>query len=163
MLKIAGQLLDTGLLAVPEGLLNKRAHLGMGEFRTIKRHSDVSYEVLKPLSMLAEVLPAIRHHHERMNGTGYPAGLVGDRIPLGARILAVADTFDAMTHDRPHRPAMTPLEAITQLRQCSPAGYDSQCVAALSDIIHLPELQEIMASADAPADQPDSDNLMRLR
>lgn len=149
LLNIAGQLHDIGLLAVSEGILNKRSSLGRDEFRSVQKHSEVSYEVLKPLSMFTNLLPAIRYHHERMNGTGYPAGLAGDQIPPEARILAVADAYDAMTHDRPHRPAMTPLEAMKELRRCTPAGYDEACVNALAEIVNLTDLQAAMRTVDS--------------
>jgi len=137
LLHLAGELHDIGLLAVSEGVLGKQTNFGTGDFRTVKRHSEVSYEVLKPLEMLHPVLPAIRYHHERGNGTGYPMGLSGEAIPLEARILAVADAYDAMTHDRPHRPAMTPAGAVSELRRCTPSGYDSQCVEALAAVVGM--------------------------
>ncbi len=144
-LNLAGQLHDIGLLAVPDGLLRKQEGFGIGDYRTVQKHSEVSYELLKPLESLADVLPAIRSHHERLNGTGYPLGLAGDDIPLEARILAVADAYEAMTHDRPQRHAMTPLQAMDELRRCTPSGYDGRCVEALAQVAHLPELREIMS------------------
>lgn len=148
-LQQAGRLHDIGLLAIPEAVLNKRGHMGGADFRTIQRHAEVSYEVLKPLESLAPVLPAIRYHHERMNGTGYPFGLKGEQIPTEARILAVADAYDAMTHDRPHRRAMSPLEAMKELLRCTPAGYDKTCVDALARIVNLDELLAAMEPAPA--------------
>lgn len=140
-LELAGRLHDLGMMAIPEALLNQRGQLGVDGFNTVKKHPDVAYEVLKPLKSLSEVLPAIRHHHERMNGTGYPDALACEQIPLGARILAVADTYDAMTHDRFRRPAMSPLAAMEELRRCSPAGYDGDCVEALGKVKQLPRLR----------------------
>jgi len=148
LLGLAGELHDIGLLAIPEGILKKRCHLGAQEFQTIQQHPEISYEILKPLRSLADVLPAIRHHHERMNGTGYPAGLSGEGIPIGARILAVADAYDAMTHDRPYRRAVSPLEAVRELQRCSPDGYDSRCVAVLAELMHVPKMEE---ASSAPA------------
>ncbi|MFB3890413.1 MAG: HD-GYP domain-containing protein [Phycisphaerae bacterium] len=142
-MNLAGQLHDIGLLAVSDIILSKRGRLGGDELQTVKKHSEVSYEVLEPLKSLAEVLPAIRFHHERMNGTGYPRGLAGKDIPLEARILAVADAYDAMIHDRPHRPALTPLEAMQELRRCTPAGYDKTCVDALADILNVADLEAV--------------------
>lgn len=138
-LTLAGQLHDIGLLAMPDGLMTSRQSFGVDELRCVMRHSVVSYEVLKPLELLRDILPLVRHHHERLNGTGYPDGLRGDDIPLGARILAVADAYDAMTHDRPYRDAMTPVQAVSELRRCTPAGYDGKCVAALAKILGLSE------------------------
>ena len=143
----AGELHDIGLLAIPEGMLNQHARIGVAEFRTIQKHSEVSYEILRPLVSLKGILPAVRYHHERMNGTGYPAGIGGDEIPLGARILAVADAYDAMTHDRPHRAAMTPLAAMRELERCTPHGYDRKCVDALARIMHLPQLSKALGQA----------------
>ena len=140
LLALAGELHDIGLLAIPEGMLNQHSRIGVAEFRTIQKHSEVSYEILKPLASIEKVLPAIRHHHERMNGTGYPTGSREEEIPLGARILAVADAYDAMTHDRPYRAAMTPLVAMKELDRCTPHGYDRQCVDALARVVHLDQL-----------------------
>ncbi len=140
-MKAAGRLHDIGLLAVPDTILNKRSRLGADEFRTVQKHALVSYEVLKPLQTLQDVLPAVRSHHERMNGTGYPEGLSGEDIPLTGRILAVADAYDAMTHDRPWRPAMTPIQAMRELVRCSPAGYDPDCVRALGEVVNLTALE----------------------
>jgi HD-GYP domain-containing protein (c-di-GMP phosphodiesterase class II) len=148
MLNLAGQLHDIGLLAVSEEILTKQTNFGAGDFRTVKRHSEVSYEVLEPLELLRPVLPAIRHHHERANGTGYPLGLSGQQIPLEARILAVADAYDAMTHDRPHRSAMTPAQAVAELRRCTPSGYDRQCVEALAAILGMDAHQRVAADKD---------------
>ena len=148
-LALAGELHDIGLLAVPEHVL-EHVRFGVEDFRSIRQHSNASHELLRPLEMLADVLPAIRHHHERLNGTGYPSGLAGDEIPLGARILAVADAYDAMTHDRPHRAALTPLWAMRELHRCTPAGYDPDCVAALAEVLNVPALAKTLAVRPAP-------------
>lgn len=145
LLALAGQLHDIGLIAIPDAVMKNHSRFGVEEFRTIQRHSEVSYEVLKPLEMLAGVLPAIRSHHERLNGTGYPAGLTGQAIPLEARILAVADAYDALTHDRPHRQAVSALLALREIRRCSPSGYDPPCVEALAGIINGRALEEALA------------------
>jgi HD-GYP domain-containing protein (c-di-GMP phosphodiesterase class II) len=151
LLDLAGQVHDIGLLAVPERILNKPARLGGDEFRAIQRHAEISYRILEPLTFLAEALPAIRYHHERMNGTGYPFQLRGEAIPLAARILAVVDAYDAMTHDRPYRPALTPFDALEELRRCCPAGYDENCVAALEGIMNMKHLQDAHEPTPAPA------------
>ncbi len=145
-LRLAGQLHDVGLFAVPESVIKNYSSFGVDEFRSIKKHSEVSYEVLAPLDTLSETaLLAIRYHHERMNGTGYPAGLEGEAIPLEARIIAVADSYDAMTHDRPHRKAMEPMRAMSELRRCCPAGYDPQCVDALARTLRLATMETSVA------------------
>jgi len=149
LLDLAGQLHDIGMLAVPESVLARPSRLAIGEFRSVKRHPRIGYDVLKPLASLSDVLPAILYHHERMNGTGYPAGIAKAEIPLGARILAVADSYDAITHDRPHREAMGAMAAMAELRRCTPAAYDTGCVEALAEVVHLPALQEAFACAAA--------------
>ena len=154
MVKLAGQLHDIGMLAISEAVLKDRSRMSVDGFRSVRKHPTIAYHLLKPLESVAEILPAILHHHERLNGTGYPDGLRGDRIPLEARILAVADSFDAMTHDRPYRHAMTKMNAIAELRRCAPAGYDAACVDALADVINLPALQDALGQAEgveAPA------------
>lgn len=154
-LHLAGQLHDIGLLAVSDNVLRKKGGFSAGEYKTVQKHSVVSYDLLQPMETLAEVLLAIRYHHERLNGTGYPDGLSGPDIPVEARILAVADSYEAMTHDRPHRAAMAPLSAMQELRRCAPSGYDARCVEALAEIVHLGQLQEIMSLVEAaPAEAP---------
>ena len=150
LLRWAGELHDIGLLSVPGGILSEGGHIGVDGFRSIMQHSRIGYEILRPLQFLADVLPAIRHHHERMNGTGYPGELRGEKIPLDARILAVADAYEAMTHDRPHRPAMAPLAAMRELRRCTPAGYAEPCVRALENVVHLPDLEKAFARDARP-------------
>lgn len=142
LLNLAGQLHDIGMIAVSERILAKRSALAGGEFGQVKKHCEVSVQLLAPLESLSEVMPAILHHHERMNGTGYPHGLAGESIPLEARILAVADSYDAMTHDRPHRTAISPAEAVLELHRCSPAGYDVRCVEAISQVLKLDALMK---------------------
>lgn len=153
MMNLAGQLRDIGMLAISDSLTGRRMALGGRDFRAMQKHADISYEMLKPLESLKDILPAIRSHHERMNGTGYPSGLLADKLPLEARILAVADSYDAMTHDRPHRQAISPLEAMRELERCAPAGYDPTCVQALAAVMHLPSLEAATESTPSPRPQ----------
>jgi len=146
-LEIAGELHDIGMVAIPEHIIVGRAKMGTEGFRTIKTHSQIGYDVLMPLQSISSALDAARYHHERMNGTGYPAGLRGEEIPLCARIVAVADAYDAMTHDRPQRLALSSYAAIGELRRCTPAGYDPDCVNALAECLHFPVLEEALAVA----------------
>ena len=143
LMGLAGELHDVGLLAIPASTLGEPRRLSAESFRCVKEHAAIGYQVLEPLASLREVLLGVRHHHERMNGTGYPDGLSGGRIPLEARILAVADTFDAMTHDRPHRQAIGPGDALSELRRCAPAGYDGECVEALADVLMTPAPKDL--------------------
>ena len=101
--RVAGLVHDVGKIGVPEAILTKPGKLLDHEFDSIKRHPDIGYNVLRPVRQLADVLPAVLHHHERYDGKGYPQRLAGEAIPLWARIIAVADTFDAMSSDRSYR------------------------------------------------------------
>jgi HD-GYP domain-containing protein (c-di-GMP phosphodiesterase class II) len=144
-MRVAGRLHDLGMVAVPERVLSQRCRMGLDDYRTIQKHPQVAQEVLEPLASLRGVLPAILHHHERMNGTGYPGGLTGAAIPLGAKILAVADAYDAMTHDRPHQAAVSPMAAMAELKRCAPAGFDPASVEALAKVKNLHHLKEAIA------------------
>ncbi|HEX9547718.1 MAG TPA: HD domain-containing phosphohydrolase, partial [Acidimicrobiales bacterium] len=114
---------------VPVGVLSKEGRLDPGEFSQVKRHPVVGEEILAPLPRADQLLPAVRHHHERVDGSGYPDGLGGEQIPLFARIIAIADAFVAMTSDRPYRRRRTKEEAINTLEQ----GAGKQWDAALVD------------------------------
>lgn len=149
-LNLAGKLHDVGMLAIPAKMLAQPSRLTTDSLQCVKEHCQIGYEILKPMQCLEQVLPAIRYHHERMNGTGYPEGLKGEQIPAEARILAVADAFDAMTHDRPYRRAMPPVDAMRELRRCTPAGYDAICVNALADIMFLPNLDAAQERKPTP-------------
>ena len=131
---------DIGLLAVSDAVLGKTTSLSGSEHAGIQRHCERSERILRPLTFLAPVLDAVRHHHERMNGTGYPDGLSGEAIPLAARILAVADSYEAMTHDRPYRRALTSRQAVAELVRCASTGYDPACVRALAEAVHATDL-----------------------
>jgi HD-GYP domain-containing protein (c-di-GMP phosphodiesterase class II) len=148
-IKIAGELHDIGMVAIPEHIIAGKAKMGSEGFRTVKTHTEIGYDVLKPLQNIPVALQAARGHHERMNGTGYPQGVIGEAIPLAARIVAVADSYDAMTHDRPHRLAISMHLAVQELKRCSPAGYDPDCVDALAAHLNIPVLEEALCSVMA--------------
>jgi len=114
---------DIGKLAVPDFILLKPGPLNPEETGIVRRHPVAGERICAPLKCLRPVLPLIRHHHERMDGTGYPDGLVGDEIPLGARILQIADVYDALTSDRPYRKALSSSEALEILRQEAMYGW----------------------------------------
>ncbi|MFA0775970.1 MAG: hypothetical protein THHGLFOP_001496, partial [Candidatus Fervidibacter sp.] len=124
-LRVAGLAHDLGLLQVPTDILTKPSHLSEDEWQLIRQHPLWSLELIdRPALLTDTVTEAIRHHHERFDGTGYPQGLKGDQIPLSARILAVADTFDALTHARPHRPAYPLDQAIAEMHRCAGTQLD---------------------------------------
>ena len=111
-LEAAALLHDTGKIAVPEHILNKPGRLTPAEFEKMKRHAPIGAQILSSIEFPYPVVPIVRHHHENWDGTGYPDGLKGAEIPLGARILSVVDCFDALTSDRPYRRRMTEQEAL---------------------------------------------------
>ena len=130
----AALLHDMGKLAVPEYILNKPGKLTPAEFNKMKLHASVGADILGSVDFPYPVVPIVRHHHESWDGTGYPAGLKGDEIPMGARILSVADCFDALTSDRPYRPRLTDAEALRILEQRSGTMYDPAVVETFSRI-----------------------------
>jgi len=126
----AGVLHDVGKIGVPDAILLKPGQLSDEEFAVIKQHPEIGERILRGLPFLAEILPAVRHHHERWDGRGYPDGLAGDAIPHDAAILAVADSLDAMTSSRTYRVALLAAEAIRRVREGAGAQYDPRVVAA---------------------------------
>jgi len=123
-IEAAALLHDMGKLAVPEYILNKPGKLSPSEFDRMKLHASVGAEILSAIKFPYPVVPIVRHHHENWDGTGYPAGLAGTDIPIGARILAVADCFDALTSDRPYRPRLSTAAALDELRLRRGTMYD---------------------------------------
>lgn len=120
----ASLLHDMGKLAVPENILNKPGKLTIAEFEIMKTHSSVGADILASIEFPYPVVPIVRHHHESWDGSGYPDGLSGTEIPIGARILSVVDCFDALTSDRPYRPRLTEGEAIAILQERRGNMYD---------------------------------------
>jgi HD-GYP domain-containing protein (c-di-GMP phosphodiesterase class II) len=129
--QLGGTLHDIGKLGVPTGLLRKSGPLTAEERRIVQLHPADGDGVLRGVHVLAEARAAVLHHHERVDGTGYPYGLSGGRIPEAARIVAVADAFDAMTSTRSYRPARPASAAIDELRRCAGTQFDPVMVAAL--------------------------------
>jgi putative nucleotidyltransferase with HDIG domain len=127
-IEAAALLHDTGKLAVPEHILNKPGKLTTAEFETMKTHVDVGADILSSIEFPYPVVPIVRAHHENWDGSGYPRGLREDAIPIGARILAVVDCFDALTSDRPYRPAMTEVDAIAIIVERRATMYDPDVV-----------------------------------
>lgn len=127
---LAGLLHDIGKIGVPDSVLLKPGRLTDEEFEQIKQHPVIGYKVLQHLDKIAYVLPGVLHHHESVDGSGYPSGLVGDEIPLYARILAVADSFDAMTSDRPYRKGMPFEKADSIIRENAGKQWDADVVDA---------------------------------
>jgi len=134
-LQWASLLHDLGKIGTPEALLNKDGRLSDAEFDTIRAHPAKGGEILAPITQLAKAIPAIRHHHERYDGSGYPDGLQGEAIPLLARIISVADTYDAITSDRAYRKARTHEEAMQIIESIAGTQLDPQVVKVFSQSI----------------------------
>ena len=126
---------DIGKIAVNETILNKPGKLTATEFKQIFKHPDYAAQILKPVLMPKEIIKYVVEHHERMDGSGYPNGLPGDRISLGARIIAVADAYVAMTSKRTYRDALGTNEAIKRLIGDSGKLFDSDVVNAILKIL----------------------------
>jgi diguanylate cyclase (GGDEF)-like protein/putative nucleotidyltransferase with HDIG domain len=126
---------DIGKLAVPEAVLLKPEKLEDSEWQVVQRHPEEGVRIVERLGFLADALPAIRHHHEQYDGSGYPSGLRGDEIPLGARIVHVADALDAMLTSRVYREALTPYEAVEELRKGTGTQFCPRCIAALDRVL----------------------------
>ena len=122
-LRRAGVVHDIGKVAVPEHLLLKPGPLTTEERKCIEQHPAAGEHICAPLKSFRHVLPVIRHHHEKMDGSGYPDGLAGEGIPLTARILTTVDVFDALTTDRPYRKALPTAEAFRILREEVKRGW----------------------------------------
>ncbi|MFL5675983.1 MAG: diguanylate cyclase [Chloroflexota bacterium] len=133
-IRVAALLHDVGKVAVPEEILDKPAPLSSAEWRTVVQHPRIGQVILEHAAALRDAVPIILHHHERFAGHGYPYGLRANEIPLGARIVAIADAYDAMTHDRPYKRAMSHDAAIVELKQHAGTQFDPELVALFCDL-----------------------------
>jgi response regulator RpfG family c-di-GMP phosphodiesterase len=129
-LRRASVLHDLGKIGVREAILNKPGKLTEDEFAEIIRHPETAVRILEPIPFFRPLLPGILHHHERFDGKGYPSRLAGSDIPLASRIMAIADTFDAMTSTRAYRKALPVADAIAEVRRCSGTQFDPDIVPA---------------------------------
>ncbi|MDD2371210.1 MAG: PAS domain S-box protein [Firmicutes bacterium] len=128
-IELAGLLHDIGKIAIDENILNKKGALTAIEFEQIKRHPESGYQIMKSVDAYTKLADYILYHHERWDGKGYPRGLAGDNIPLIARIINVADSYEAMTANRSYRKGMTHEEALAELKKCSGTQFDPYIVA----------------------------------
>ncbi|MBI4341024.1 MAG: HD domain-containing protein [Candidatus Omnitrophica bacterium] len=147
VLNHAGVLHDIGKIGIKDEILLKPTALTPDEMKIMQQHPLIGEAILKPVRSLQKVVPLVRHHHERYDGGGYPAGLKGDDIPLGARIISVVDTYDAMVTDRPYRKRLSVEEARAELRRYSGTQYDPALVAAFLDILNEKEMRLAAAKA----------------
>jgi two-component system cell cycle response regulator len=146
----AAELHDVGKIAIPDAILHKPAALDAGERELMHQHTVIGQRILGAAPAMRPVAEIVRASHERWDGAGYPDGLVGERIPLGARIVSVCDAFHAMTTTRPYHPTLAPAEALAELRRCAGAQFDPAVVEAFCALAAagLP----LSAEADAPAE-----------
>jgi len=131
---IAGMVHDVGKIGVPEAVLCKPGRLTDEEFELIKLHPEIGHRIVKDIPLLADVLPGVLHHHERWDGRGYPHGLAGEDIPLMGRLLALADTFDAMSSTRSYRAAMTRDKVLSEIERCAGAQFDPELAQAFTSL-----------------------------
>jgi putative nucleotidyltransferase with HDIG domain len=125
-IRIAGLMHDIGKIGIDENILNKPQKLSSDEWKEIERHSEIGYRILSSVNEFSEIAEHVLEHHEKWNGKGYPRGLKGEEISLQARIIAVADAFDAMTRDRAYGKALSEEEAINEIRRCSGTQFDPE-------------------------------------
>jgi putative nucleotidyltransferase with HDIG domain len=130
-IELGAVLHDIGKVRVPEAILNKPGPLTDAEWQVMRTHPEIGEQILRPIQSLHAILPIVRHHHERWDGTGYPDELAGREIPLGARIVAVCDAYRAMTENRPYRAALPHAEARVELALGAGSQFDPDCVEAL--------------------------------
>lgn len=131
----AAELHDIGKIGVPDSILKKNGTLNEEEFLEIKKHPQRGSDALKPLKGFENVTQIIRNHHERYDGTGYPRGLSGERIPFGARVLGILDTYDAMVYNRPYRKAKTIREFLDTLEKGMGSQFDPSLAAAFHQFL----------------------------
>jgi putative nucleotidyltransferase with HDIG domain len=139
-IRIAAQLHDVGKIGIEDRILKKPGKLTAEEFEIMKTHTTKGATILRPVEKLREMLPGIELHHESLDGRGYPHGLKGEQIPLMPRIIMVADTFDAMTTNRPYQTAMTPEFAVNTIEKLVGSKFDATVVAALKVIFSRGEI-----------------------
>ncbi len=134
-IRMGGMLHDFGKIGIPDTIINKKGKLNDEEYEIMKSHPSRGYEIIRKVIDDPKVLEIIKFHHERYDGKGYPNGLIGEEIPLFARIVCVADTYDAMTSDRPYRKALSRQTAIAELKKYSGAQFDAEIVEAFLEVL----------------------------
>jgi len=147
-LQIASYLHDIGKIGISNRFINKKGTLTSTDWAVIKQHTRKSIELLVPLNLSSNIISYIQHHHERYDGTGYPDGLAGEKIPLGARIIAISDSYDSMTSDRPYRKPLTNGDAKSELLKNAGKQFDPKLVALFLDV--LKEMEEVFLVKDHP-------------
>ena len=137
---------DIGKVGIPEGILSKASSLDAEEWNVMRRHPVIGADIVMPIPFLAGAVDIISHHHERVDGRGYPRGLKGDEIPLPARIFSVADSFDAMTSDRPYRGAFSTERALGEIEKAAGSQFDPDVAAEF--LVLMQEEDLVIAARD---------------
>jgi putative two-component system response regulator len=151
--RLGGILHDVGKVGIVESILNKNGPLNPDEWEMMKRHVDYGAKLLEPLRGTERVREMVAHHHEFFDGSGYPQGLAGGQIPVGARIIAIADAYDTITSERTYKKARTPEEAFQELDRCGNAQFDPELVRKF--ISRLRELPNPLIQNPVPAQEPE--------
>ena len=162
-IRISAQLHDVGKIGIEDRILKKPGALTPDEYEIMKQHTSKGASILRPVTMLKEMIPGIELHHESLDGRGYPHGLKGDQVPLMPRIITVADTFDAMTTNRPYQAAMDPEYVVRIINSLASTKFDPRVVAAITAVFERGELRvhragvikdQAAAAAAGPSSQP---------
>lgn len=148
-IRLAGMLHDIGKIGIPETILNKPGRLTDDEFNVIKSHPELGVRILARVEFLEPIIPLIRHHHERFDGRGYPDGIDTHNIPHGARLIAIGDTYDAMTSDRPYRKAMDMETALAELIRCRGTQFDPDLVDVFVTMMRKTAARTAAVASDA--------------
>ena len=155
VLRLGALLHDIGKIGISDAILTKPADLSDDEFEAIKRHTTLGAQILRPIAFLAAHVPIVELHHERPDGTGYPHGLCGDAIPIHARIVHVADAFDAMVTARAYRSARPATEAVAELWQHAGADFDVPSLQGLASVVARMDAAALLAAAEPPVETAD--------
>lgn len=139
---IGAHLHDIGKIGIPDAILNKPGRLTESEYTSIRKHPEIGSNIIKKIKVFQSVVDIVRHHHERYDGKGYPDGISGQEISLGARIVSVADAFDAMTSMRAYRPTISLKDAVNEMRRCRGSQFDPEITDVLIEMVCKKELPE---------------------
>ncbi|MDP2831178.1 MAG: HD domain-containing protein, partial [Candidatus Omnitrophota bacterium] len=136
LIKQAAMLHDLGKIGISENILLKKGKLNKKEFDEIKKHPQIGADIIRPIQFLHDLIPFIFYHHERWDGKGYPSGIRGEDIPLGARVIAIADVYQALISDRPYHKAFSKSAAIDIIKKSSGTQFDPSIVRAFLKVVH---------------------------
>ena len=145
-LQIASYLHDIGKIGISNRFINKKGSLNSADWAIIKQHTKKSVELLVPLKLSPNILSYIQYHHEHFDGTGYPNGLAGEQIPIGARIISISDSYDSMTSNRPYRKILSNGEAKSELLKCAGKQFDPNLISIFLEV--LKEMEEVFLMKD---------------